>query len=586
MRKNRRIIDELKDKNRRKLNYLRSFWICIALALAATAVYYQVWTYSFINLDDSNYIYQNQNIQGGITLKAVEWAFNSGQAYFWHPLTWLSHMLDWQLFGSNAGGHHLTSLIFHIANTLLLFIVLKKMTGALWPSAFVAALFALHPLHVESVAWVYERKDVLSTFFWMLTMWAYVRFVGRPKITNYLLIVVFLALGLMAKPMLVTLPFVLLLLDYWPLQRFNTKRSLSLLIEKVPLFAMVLASCIVTFVNQKKIGAMSPTENLSLLFRLANASISYMQYIIKMIWPVRLAIFYPHPLKNVSILYAVISAIFLLIVTVIVLRFSRNYKYLVTGWLWYIGTLVPVIGLVQVGDQAMADRYSYITLTGLFIIIAWGLSDLSEKWPHRKTAIKIFSLAVLFALAILTYLQQQYWKNSITVFQHTLGVTNNNYVAHCHIAEVFLEHGLTEEAIWHNTEAVRIKPDYHSAVNNLGVALYKAGRIDKAIGYYKRAIEISPGTVEFHVNLGAAFSAKGKFAEAVKEYEKVLLIQPQNAAAHNNLGVALFRQEKFDEAIEHFSQAIQIDSNCETARNGLDLALAEKQKLQNKNTGQ
>ena len=278
----------------------------------------------------------------------------------WHPLTWLSHMLDWQLFGPNAGGHHLTNLIFHIANTLLLFIVLKQMTHRLWPSAFVAALFALHPLHVESVAWVAERKDVLSTFFWMLTMWAYVRFVSHPKITRYLLVVVFFALGLMAKPMLVTLPFVLLLLDYWPLDRLSPKRrkagskySLSyLLIEKVPLFAMVLASCIVTFICQKKGGAMHAGENYSFPIRLANASISYLQYIIKMIWPARLAVFYPHPGQNVSILYAVISAALLLAVTILILRFATNRRYLVTGWFWYLGTLVPVIGLVQVGAQA------------------------------------------------------------------------------------------------------------------------------------------------------------------------------------------------------------------------------------------
>ena len=365
----------------------QSICIYLVLALTTTAVFYQVCTYDFVNYDDFMYVYKNPNIQAGITLKAIKWALTVGYASNWHPLTWLSHMLDWQLFGPKAGGHHLTNLIFHIANTLLLFIVLKQMTHRLWPSAFVAALFALHPLHVESVAWVAERKDVLSTFFWMLTMWAYVRFVGRPKIASYLLVVVFLALGLMSKPMLVTLPFVLLLLDYWPLSRLSqkhgkagTKCSLSyLLIEKIPLFAIVLASCIVTFIVQEKGGAMPTTKNYDFFIRLANASISYLQYIIKMIWPARLAMFYPHPGQNVSILYAVISAALLLAVTILILRFAANRRYLVTGWFWYLGTLVPVIGLVQVGDQAFADRYSYVTLTGLFIIIAWGLPNCSEN---------------------------------------------------------------------------------------------------------------------------------------------------------------------------------------------------------------
>ena len=377
-----------------------SLLICLTLILTTLAVFYQVCTYDFVNFDDAEYIYENPNIQAGITPEAIKWAFTTGRANNWHPLTWLSHMLDWQLFGPNPGGHHLTNLIFHIANTLLLFVVLKQMTGAIWPSAFVAALFALHPLHVESVAWVAERKDVLSTFFWILTMWAYVRYVRRPKIVSYLLVVVFFVLGLISKPMLVTLPFVLLLLDYWPLDRLNPKRpKVSLLIEKVPLFVMVLASCIVTFIVQSKSGAMLSGKSYSLLIRLANAFISYLQYITKMIWPVRLTMFYPHPGPNVSILYGIISAVFLLVVTIFIFQFAANRRYLVTGWFWYLGTLVPVIGLVQVGDQAMADRYSYITLTGLFIIIAWGLPELLGKWPHRKVVLWMCSLIVLFALA-------------------------------------------------------------------------------------------------------------------------------------------------------------------------------------------
>jgi Flp pilus assembly protein TadD len=602
-----------------------SLLICLALTFATAAVFYQVYTYDFVNYDDQIYVYDNPNIQAGITFKTVKWAFTAaGYTYFWHPLTWLSHMLDWQFYGNNAGGHHITNLIFHIANTLLLFFVLKQMTSALWQSAFAAALFALHPLHVESVAWIYERKDVLSTFFWFLTVWAYVRFVRCPKIAGYLLVVAFLALGLMAKPMLVTLPFVLLLLDYWPLDRLvskhgkaGTKHSLSyLLVEKVPLFAMVFASCIVTFVNQKRIGAMSPIENLSLFVRLANASISYMQYIIKMILPARLAFFYPHPGENVSILYAVISAVLLLAVTILVLRFAKNHRYLVTGWFWYLGTLVPVIGLVQVGDQAVADHYSYITLTGLFIIIAWGMPELFRSWPHRKIVLWGSSLVVLSILAVCTYLQTRYWKDTITLCQHALAVTENNYMAHYCITKMLIEQGRIEEAIWHNTEALRIKPDYVDALNGLGGAFYKAGRIDEAIGYYKRALEIEPCNVKVYSNYGMALAAEGRFdeaislynkalqitpdsinmrlnlgvaltgsgrlEEAVKEYEKVLLIQPKNAVAHNDFGAVFFRQGNFDQAIAHFSQALQINPQYTEAKNNLNVALTGKQKSMDK----
>jgi len=580
------MIHERANKTRHRPNYFYQFLICMVLTLAAIAVYYQVWTYDFVNWDDSISIYENPNIQAGITLKAIKWVFSFNDFWaMWHPLTWLSHMLDWQLFGPNAGGHHLTSLVFHIANTLLLFIVLKRMTRELWPSAFVAALFALHPLHVESVVWLSERKDVLSTFFWLLTMWAYVRFVNRPKITGYLLVVVFLALGLMSKPMLVTLPFVLLLLDYWPLERFPARRSLSyLLIEKIPLFAMVIALSIITFIIQKKGGAVAKLAGFSLKFCIYNAFISYIQYIIKMIWPARLAFFYPHPGPNVSVLFAWISAGFLLAATIFIFRFAKSRRYLATGWFWYLGTLVPVIGFIQVGSQAMADHYSYITLTGLFIIIAWGLPELLEKWPHQKTMLWVSSLIVLSALAICAHLQQRYWKDRMTLFQHALNVTSNNYTAHTCIADALLKQGRIEEAIWHNTEAVRIKPDYLIAVNGLGLALYKAGRIDEAIHYYKRALEISPRTVEIHVNLGAALTVKGEFAQAVKEYEKILLVQPQNAVTHNNLGIALCQLGKFDEAIEHFNQAVKIAPDYMTARNNLDLAIAKKQESQNKDT--
>ncbi len=568
------------------LTKYRSFWICLALTLATTAVFWQVCTYDFVNYDDPPYIYKNPNIQAGITLKTIKWAFTTNYTGYWHPLTWLSYMLDWQLFGPNAGGYHFTSLVFHIANTLLLFIVLKLMTHRPWPSAFVAALFALHPLHVESVAWVAEQKDVLSTFFWLLTMWAYARFASRPKVAGYLLVVALFALGLMAKPMLVTLPFVLLLLDYWPLDRLGpkckkagTKYSLAyLLIEKIPLFVMTLASCIVTFINAKKIGVMHLTEDYSFPIRLANTSISYLQYITKMIWPARLAMFYPHPGQSVSILYAIISVAILLVVTILVLRFAKNHRYLVTGWFWYLGTLVPVIGLVQVGEQALADRYSYITLTGLFIIIAWGSPELLGKWPQRRVVLWASSLIVLSVLAILAHLQQRYWKNSITLFQHALKVTRNNYGAHVGMAHTFLEQGRIEEAIWHNSEAIRIKPDCVNALNDLGSAFHMAGRIDDAIYYYKRALEINPAADMTHLNLAAALVTKGEFAEAVRHY-RIALKTMDTPNIHSDLGTALLKLGQPREAVTEYRKALSAKPNDPNALNELGYALAHAGEL-------
>ncbi|MCJ7778701.1 MAG: tetratricopeptide repeat protein, partial [Sedimentisphaerales bacterium] len=581
----------MRDVQTVKIDCFHQFWVCAALTLATVAVFYQVCTHDFVNCDDPGYIYNNPNIQAGITLKAIEWAFTTGYACFWHPLTWLSHMLDWQLFGSNPAGHHLTNLIFHIANTLLLFVVLKQMTGAMWQSAFVAALFALHPLHVESVAWVAERKDVLSIFFWLLTMWAYVRFANHPKITSYLMVVVLFALGLMAKPMLVTLPFVLLLLDYWPLERFNAvispkrkkvskKYSLAyLFIEKIPLFAMVLASCIVALIAQKKGGAIHTGENYTFLIRLANASISYLQYIIKMIWPTRLAFFYPHPGQNVSILYAAISGIFLLTITTSILRFAKERRYLVTGWLWYLGTLVPVIGFVQVGEHAMADRYSYITLTGLFIIIAWGLPDLLAKWRYKKIVLTLSALLIILAMTICTHLQLRYWRNSLTLFQRALDVTKDNYMAHFCIAKPLRKQGRLDEAIYHYSEVIRLRPDHFDAQITLAYALRDTGRLDEAIREYRKCLQMEPNDPNALNGLGVTLGQQGKLDQAVKCFTEALRIKPDSAEAHTNLGFVLTLQGSLDEAAVHLGEALRLDTNSEKAHYYLGQILAQRGKI-------
>ena len=377
----------------------RKYWvpcICLTLALATLISYSQVLNHDFIDFDDDMYVTRNENVQKGLTWQNIKWAFTTNQAYNWHPLTWLSHMLDCQLFGLKPAGHHFTSVLFHIANTLLLFLVFKSMTGNLWRSAFVAALFALHPLHVESVAWIAERKDVLSTLFWLLTMAAYVRYVRKPGPKWYLLTILAFAMGLMAKPMLVTLPFILLLLDYWPLARFQFGQNIKdtewkilyrLFVEKIPLFIITIITSVITFIVPKGSGAVPGLKELSLMPRLTNALISYVKYIEKMFWPSRLAVFYPRAVDAIPTWQILAALLLLLIISGLAVWLARSRKYLLVGWLWYLGILVPVIGLVQVGDQAMADRYTYVSLIGLFIIVVWGLNDLLEKWKYHKIVV-------------------------------------------------------------------------------------------------------------------------------------------------------------------------------------------------------
>ncbi|MGD0596998.1 MAG: glycosyltransferase family 39 protein [Sedimentisphaerales bacterium] len=475
----------------------RSFLICLILGLITFAVFYQVHSFKFITYDDPYYVYKNPDIQSGITLESIKWAFTTGWTANWHPLTWLSYMLDWQLFDSNPAGYHVVNLIFHIANTLLLFIVLRQMTGSIWPSAFAAVLFALHPLHVQSVAWVSELKDVLSTFFWVLTMWAYFRYVNKPGISRYLWIVIFLALGLMSKPMLVTLPFVLLLLDYWPLERFRRRTLFYLIGEKIPFFVLSAASSIVTFLVQRSSIAVVSLNVLPLKFRILNAFVSYTGYIEKMFWPGRLAVFYPHLGRNISVMYAAISAGFLLAATVLVIRFGKNRRYLVTGWFWYIGTLVPVIGIVQVGIQGMADRYSYITLTGLFIIIAWGVPDLLTKWRYKKIVLASLALLIVSTISISTYNQLRYWRNTLTLFQHAIDVTKDNFMAMNELAwYLAVDPRITahnpHRAIQLAAEACKIT--HYIDIGNLdtlAVAYAAAGNFSKAIEVTGKAVELS-----------------------------------------------------------------------------------------------
>jgi len=490
------------------LNKYYTLCICLVLIFATVEFYWQVSGHEFVSLDDRAYISENEHVTSGLTIDGIKWAFTTTTMGNWHPLTWLSLILDCHLFDSTAKACHTTNLILHIANTVLLFLVLKRTTGSVWASAFVSAFFALHPLHVESVAWASERKDVLSTFFWMLTMWAYIKYTERPGFVKYIPIVLFFILGLMAKPMLVTLPFVLLLLDYWPLGRLRLGQSINsntpipceknlqgvcrtafrLVVEKVPLFALSAASCVVTYFAQQSAGSVG---RISPLVRTANAVLAYSRYIWLTFWPAKLSVFYPYP-HGVPMIERIASAGFLLLISIIVILMLRRRPYLAVGWLWYLGTMVPVIGLVQVGGQAMADRYTYIPLTGLFIMIVYSALELIKGMRYRQVILLISGVTAVVILGICTWFQSGCWQNSITLYEHALAVTKNNYLAHNNLGSVLVEKGRSYEAIEHYKQALNIFPGYRDAAINLGVVLIRTGKTDEAIRHYRNFLEHNP----------------------------------------------------------------------------------------------
>jgi tetratricopeptide (TPR) repeat protein len=564
-------------------------WILLALVAINVIVYAPVRHYDFVSIDDPKYVYENRHVIGGLTWPAVAWAFTTGYASNWHPLTWLSHMLDVQMYGLNAGPQHVTSLILHIVNTLLLFVVLLRMTGGTGRSALVAALFAIHPLHVESVAWIAERKDVLSTFFWILTLWAYVEYVRKPRWDRYTSMLVFFALGLMAKPMLVTLPFLLLLLDVWPLGRTTfvaaatsrTKSSglprawASLVREKAPLMALAAISSLVTFMVQRRGGAVGGLEAFPLAQRIANALVAYGAYIKKMIWPFGLAVFYPFP-RSVAAGSAVVALIVLIGASVLVKRWARQCPYLLVGWLWYVGTLLPVIGLIQVGKQAMADRYTYVPLIGLFIIVAWGVPDLLARWHVGRRVLPAMAALVVLACAFEARAQLVSWKDSLNLWQHTLDVIPNNYFAHNALGALLARQGRIDEATAHFSTSVQLEPEFPDAHDNLGLMLLKKGKTAEAIAEYRYALQLNPQFAEAHNDLGAAFAVRGEVDEAIAQCAEALRLKPDLAAAHNNLGMALAAQGKIMEAIARYTEALRLQPGYPEAHANLGLALASQ----------
>jgi len=510
------------------------FLISAALVAAIAIAYEPVRHNGFVSCDDYAYITENPNVTGGITHDSVIWAFTKTYASNWHPLTWLSHMADCEIYGLNPAGHHITSVLIHIANSLLLFWVLRKMTDATWRSAFVAAAFALHPLHVESVAWVAERKDVLSGLFWMLTMAAYVRYAERPSIQRYLLVLLAFVMGLMSKPMVVTLPFVLLLLDYWPLERLNWGRPPAgkivplgrLLVEKVPLLLLSAILSVITFVVQQGGGAVIALEKIPLAYRIANMFASYIRYIGKTIWPSGLAVLYPHPHINPSGAGAVVYALLFVLITVISIDIFRRRKYIAVGWLWYVGTLVPVAGLVQVGSQGMADRYTYIPMVGLLIVAAWAAKDLVANRPRWRIVAASLAVVVLASAVILTRMQVKHWQNSITLFEYALKVTENNAGAETSYGGALAEGGRFDEAELHLSNAVRLNPTAPKAHNHLGNVLLNEGKLNEAIEHFNKALRITPDQAAVYVNLSIAYTKLGKYEPAIQNWTRAVELEP------------------------------------------------------------
>ena len=563
--------------------------ITLILILLTLVIYWQVKDCDFVDYDDQLYVTENNYIQDGLTYKGIVWAFTTFHAGNWHPLTWLSHMLDCELYGLNPMGHHWTSLQIHLTNTLLLFFILQYMTGALWQSAFVAALFALHPLHVESVAWVSERKDVLSTFFGMLTILAYIRYVKKRNLFRYSLVFILLSLGLMAKPMLVTLPFVLLLLDFWPLKRiklplkqptgFQASNLPAMIREKIPLFATVAIFSILTIIAQQNVGALYPIEALPAKVRIANGLVSYASYIIKTVWPQNLAVFYPHPLGILSLWYVFWVSFAIVGVSFFSIRLFKQHPYLAVGWFWYLGTLIPVIGLIQVGAQSMADRYTYIPLIGLFIIVAWGMPDLLKKWHSNKIILVVFAIILISAFSARTYFQITHWKNSISLFKNAINVTGNNSESNNNIGIHLANAGRYEEAIYHYKEALKIKPNHVEALFNLGTALYDSGKTDEAILYLNKALITNPDHAYAHNNLANILYLRGKFEEAILHYKEAIKSNPEYPAAYANLANLLRFQGKFDEALFYFNKALEINPRHADTHYNFGILLINQHKL-------
>ena len=570
--------------NGQPLTRWRPVILCIVLMLGVWIVFGQTLRHEFVNADDDVYVTENVHVAAGLTSAEIRWAFTNLQAGFWHPLTWLSLMADAQVHGLRAGGFHFTNVLLHALNTTLLFGLLRRMTGSHWRSAFVAALFAVHPLHVESVAWISERKGLLSTCFFLLSLWAYASYAQdltgeqllksadgkrpiRPlshRVTFYLLALLCFTCGLMSKTMVVTLPLVMLLLDYWPLGRLNISTFKTgpssfrrLVWEKTPFFCLALAAGWLTLRAEKDIGALAQGESLPMQLRLANAAISNLRYVSQTVWPTDLTVFYPSPTSFPTGL--VLSSLLLLgLISLAAIWFGRRYPYLLAGWLWYLITLAPVSGLIQVGGHARADRYTYIPLIGIFLLVSWGLAKWCGSWRFRRKVLGLTGVAVVIGLLIVAQAQTTHWRDSVSLWTHALACAPDNPEARHNLGDALAAQGQWPEAARQYERALQLKPDHVLAHDALGVALASQGRLDEAISHFERAVQLKTNFAVGRYNLSIALASKGRLTEAMQQCEAAIRLKPDYAEAHQNLAVALASQGKMTEATSHFQQAIQL----------------------------
>jgi len=532
--------------------------ICLLLAAVTLAVYWQVRDFDFV-FDDVAYVTENNHLRSGITPEGVRWAFSTMKAEFWHPFTWLSLMLDYQLYGLHPGAYHMTNLILHILTTLLLFRLFHRMTGALWKSAFVAAFFALHPLHVESVVWIAERKDVLSAFFWMLTLYLYAYYAENPSVKKYLPVLFAFVGALMSKPMAVTLPVVMILLDYWPLKRFEFNKNnpwLWQLKEKWPLFVLSAVFSMITVIAQYNPNAMY----FSFHSRLANSLCSFVIYLEKTFWPHALAVFYPFDM-HIPLLQFSGAAVLLITISLIVILLHKRYPFLFIGWLWFVITLLPVIGIIQVGKHALADRYHYLPSIGIAVMIAWGISTLTTNHYRSKRILFVVGIAFMVIMTLLTWKQCGSWKDNFSLFTHALKVTKNNYIAHDYIALSLLAEGKYEKAKGHFDKALTINPDYAETYNNKGMLYAQTGHYEKALADFNRAIKTKPDYADAYYNRGLTYNHFGNHQQAFDDYSRAILLKPEHTKAYNNRGIFFFKLGDYRSAIQDFDQAIKLKTD-------------------------
>ena len=576
-----------------------SIFVVLMLIILILGVYWSVQNYEFINFDDYIYVTENSHTQSGLTLDGFRWAFGTKYFGLWNPLVWLSFMLDYQLFGFNAGGYHWTNVIIHIFNTILLFFLFRNLTGAVWRSAFVAALFAIHPINVESVAWVAERKNVLSTFFWMLTMLSYVWYVKQPNWKRYLPVFVSFALGLMSKPMLVVLPFVLLLLDYWPLNRtaINTQNETNiratlkagkeklnfLILEKVPLFILSTILIWITIYSPQSHSAPQSKRIIASFFiqRINNAIFSYAMYLKKLFWPMDLSISYLY--HNIAIWHLFLSAIFLIMITILVCKYFKKYPYLPVGWFWCLGTLIPVLGIVQIGEHTMADRYAYVPFIGLFVMIAWGAEQISSKKIYLKKPFIFASVLIIVFLSAATYNQTKLWANTATLFEDALKKDPNNYVAYAVIGREMLNNGENEKALYCYDMALKLNPRFYGAYINEGLVLMTMGKRYDALKFFEKAMRLDKFQADAYYDIGKFYMADNKLDESIPYFIKAVEIKPDYKEAYNDLGVVLVKKGRIGEGILQFEKALHINPYYKDSRKNLQIALEMNKK--NKNSG-